>query len=247
MIHQGAGIGVLYTEWPARLAMITNGQTAVLDYLITQSALMLRSLMLVDALSDHMQSRRKIEQKIHTADTEIAMRRGMEERLKHLLHTDVLTDLPNRRFFFEQLKQYWYDLSGGRLGRFSLIMIDIDHFKRINDMHGHGTGDEVLRHIARVFRENLRSNEIPARLGGEEFALLMKEVPAEHAGRLAERLCEQLRNNPFRHHGMELRCTISVGVAQTRPSDTSFEDVLQRGDKALYQAKANGRNRVATS
>lgn len=237
--------GVLYLERTPEKNL--PDQRPVLAFLAQQTGLACRTLQLRQELGWSTRNRQSIEQKIQNADTEIAMRRGLEERLKTLLNTDPLTELPNRRAFFEHLAARSADLSVTQNIPYSVLMIDIDHFKQINDIHGHAMGDLVLRHLAGIFRQILRKDELPARLGGEEFALILPDTPAPAAGQIASRLCDAVRSSPIRHDGHILHFTISVGLAQHQPHECTLESTLKRADQALYSAKANGRDQLCWS
>jgi diguanylate cyclase (GGDEF)-like protein len=165
------------------------------------------------------------------------------ERARELARTDELTGLANRRAFLEQgaaaLDQ------AHRYGRpLSIVMFDIDHFKRINDTHGHQAGDAVLRAVAERVRRAARAADIPGRLGGEEFALLLPETGAQAAVNLAERLRRDVSSLSVFHDGIVMRFTCSFGIAEHSAAMEQLGLLLAAGDKALYQAKANGRDRV---
>jgi len=165
------------------------------------------------------------------------------ERARELARTDELTGLANRRAFLEQgtaaLDQAL------RYGRpLSLVMCDIDHFKPINDTHGHAAGDAVLRAVAERLRRAARAADIPGRIGGEEFALLLPETGANAAVTLAERLRRDVGALAVFHDGVVLRFTCSFGVAQHSATMERLGALLGAADKALYRAKALGRDRV---
>jgi diguanylate cyclase (GGDEF)-like protein len=124
-------------------------------------------------------------------------------------------------------------------------MIDADNFKLINDRHGHSAGDEVLRAIAERCRGIVRQGDILGRLGGEEFAAALTETDMPGALRTAERLCQEMAAEPFEVGDEKLKVTVSVGLAVRRAQDTDPGDLLRLADRALYAAKAQGRNRVA--
>lgn len=172
---------------------------------------------------------------------DITKRVEKEAELKRLATTDMLTGLMNRSRFDHLLK---HEL--GRLNRyvrpFSLIMLDIDYFKTINDSQGHDVGDQVLRALATLLEDNLRTADYCARWGGEEFMILAPETSLEQAAQLAEKVRQRIRTAEF--PGAE-RVTISLGVAEATPSDTA-KSVMKRVDNALYQAKEHGRDRVAS-
>ena len=162
--------------------------------------------------------------------------------IERMAITDGLTGLFNHRNFQEKLTAEFR-----RLERFSaplsLLLIDIDFFKKINDTYGHPAGDEVLREVARIIRETIRNVDIPARYGGEEFAALLPGTNHEGALKMAERLRETIAGKRFCIEGKELRMSVSIGAA-TSPHDAGTkEELVEKADKALYCAKRDGRNR----
>lgn len=163
------------------------------------------------------------------------------QQVEHLAVTDLLTQTFNRRKFDEIVDTVEQTEEGGRQG-FSLIMLDIDHFKRVNDRFGHSCGDEVLKHLCRLIRALIRQGDLLIRWGGEEFLVLLPETSVTEAGLLAERIRAEVEVESFAQAGC---ITISLGVAQLRPSD-SIDELIKRVDQALYQAKQRGRNRVVT-
>lgn len=163
-----------------------------------------------------------------------------EDRLRRLSDTDDLTGLANRRKLTNRLEEE-LSLCNRHGLPLSLMMLDLDHFKSINDTWGHLQGDQVLRELAGLCREVLREEDLMARLGGEEFAVLLPLTPESHARRLAERLRRRVAEHDF---GVGRgRVTISIGIAEHRVGD-SREILLQRVDESLYAAKDGGRNRV---
>jgi diguanylate cyclase (GGDEF)-like protein len=163
--------------------------------------------------------------------------------------TDALTGLHNRRYLERRLQE-----EVARARRYqhplSCLFIDADHFKKINDQYGHGTGDEVLREISLRVRECLRASDMATRFGGEEFTLLLPQTDAEEAINLAERIRLRITGDPIvPRSGKGLKVTVSVGVSQLRLTgeedcDSAGEQLLKEADTALYQAKEEGRNRV---
>jgi diguanylate cyclase (GGDEF)-like protein len=125
-------------------------------------------------------------------------------------------------------------------------MIDVDHFKAVNDEHGHPAGDAVLRELSRLLKEQVRTVDSIGRYGGEEFVVLLPHTPTDEAHQTADRLRRSVDTHAFRHGEKALHVTVSVGVA-TYPGDgiASAEDLIREADKALYRAKQSGRNQVA--
>jgi diguanylate cyclase (GGDEF)-like protein len=175
----------------------------------------------------------------HKAEEEIRI----EEEMFREATTDSLTGLPNRRWFFEQ--------AGTALAHakrhgppLSLLVLDLDHFKRVNDTYGHAAGDAVLVETAALVREVKRQDDLLCRYGGEEFLLILQGTSRPNAVTFAERLRERLAAHAVRTGRGTLRVTASIGVAELRKDDT-LESLFKRADKALYRAKEGGRNRVA--
>jgi two-component system cell cycle response regulator len=161
--------------------------------------------------------------------------------------TDTLTGLHNRRFMTSQAGALVQRASEGG-EPVSALLVDIDHFKRINDTFGHDVGDEVLKEFALRLATNVRGVDLACRYGGEEFVVIMPDTALSDALRIAERLRLHVAGTPFRAPGLEspLSVTISVGVACTEGAYDSPEALLKRADEAVYEAKAHGRNQVVT-
>jgi diguanylate cyclase (GGDEF)-like protein len=123
-------------------------------------------------------------------------------------------------------------------------MIDIDHFKKINDTHGHAAGDEVIKRVAGLIGECIRSTDKVARLGGEEFVVLLREADLDASNFLAERIREAVENGAATYRDTAIAATVSVGVTMVAASDRDVQDLIERADQALYLAKNNGRNCV---
>jgi diguanylate cyclase (GGDEF)-like protein len=163
--------------------------------------------------------------------------------LQDIATTDFLTGLPNRRHFFERLTQAM--AAAKRSGRpVAVLLVDIDRFKRINDEHGHDRGDEVLRAVAEVLRNQLRAADSVARIGGEEFAVLSPETDEGEAVMLGERLRMALSTVPIAPGPGAGRITASIGVAVRNSSINEVDALMKNADLALYRAKNEGRNRV---
>lgn len=164
------------------------------------------------------------------------------EQLAELAMRDELTGLYNRRYIMDVLARHKALADRGHLA-FTLCYCDLDHFKRINDRYGHQVGDQALRDFARVAESVVRSVDFVARLGGEEFLLVLVGADEDTAVRVATRLCERTRMLAMIPDAPDYRQTVSVGVASFRPGER-VEDVIQRADRALYEAKASGRDRI---
>jgi diguanylate cyclase (GGDEF)-like protein len=157
--------------------------------------------------------------------------------------TDELTGMRNRRAFNEQ-----GELAMAQARRYgdalALISLDIDHFKGINDTWGHAAGDETLRVVAAVVEHTIRDSDVAARVGGEEFAILLPRASPEQAAAMAERLRVAMEQSKVSHDGREFRFTASFGVASRGAETDTLDRLLAQADQALYEAKAGGRNRV---
>lgn len=196
------------------------------------------------------QSLRALNERLNESETQIEQLRAQLQRVRQEAMTDPLTGLANRRAFDEALAGLVArDGERRASAALSLVMVDVDHFKRINDDMGHLFGDRVLRAIADVLRANLKGRDMPARFGGEEFAVVLPGTPASAAYRVAEQLREAvaaLRIRRSRSDEVVAQITISCGVATLAPGEdaTSF---IGRADAALYKAKKRGRNHVAVA
>lgn len=180
--------------------------------------------------------------------TDITELYRLREELRVLADTDVLTGLPNRRRFLEQAEQAFARAQSGERPRFSLMLVDVDHFKSINDGHGHQMGDHVLRAIAGNLKSTLRERDLLGRLGGDEFAVLMHDCGVDDALRMAGRLCAGVRRLPDDPHWPAgLAPTLSIGVAAFGAGDENLQALLVRADRALYRVKAHGRDGAAAS
>ncbi|MEZ5938105.1 MAG: PleD family two-component system response regulator [Hyphomonadaceae bacterium] len=172
-----------------------------------------------------------------------ALRNRLDQSLE-LVVTDQLTGLHNRRYMRAQLEQFVKRANMGGQG-VSVLMVDIDHFKRINDVYGHGAGDDVLREFGRRMREHVRPTDLACRYGGEEFVIIMPDTAPGFASSAAERLRQTVAETPFLiGDGDSLAVTMSGGVATIVPPDETVDALLKRADEALYAAKSAGRNRV---
>ncbi|MBI3532307.1 MAG: diguanylate cyclase [Burkholderiales bacterium] len=175
---------------------------------------------------------------------DITERKRLEAELKALANIDTLTRLPNRRQFMARLAEELQRVQRQMTQSACVLMLDIDHFKQINDTYGHAGGDLALQHFAHLMRAELRSIDSCGRLGGEEFAILLPGASLEAAQRIAERLREKLAESTLDIDGKSVALTASIGIAALHSADVNPDAVLKRADGALYEAKATGRNRV---
>ena len=169
-----------------------------------------------------------------------ASREQAETQLSTLALTDSLTGLANR----SQLEQSFDRAVLQRQLPLSVVMVDLDFFKRVNDEYGHATGDAVLRTVAQAMREHVRRSDMASRLGGEEFCLLLPNTDLARAEELTERLRTAIENLDFCHDHVVLSLTASFGIATTREPDEKLDSMLHLADQNLYKAKLSGRNQV---
>jgi diguanylate cyclase len=167
--------------------------------------------------------------------------RAMHSKLRFLADIDVLTRVPNRRHFHELAAQA---LASRAPGSSTVMMFDIDHFKRINDLLGHANGDEALRQVAHCVRDALREQDVAGRLGGDEFAVLLPETTVNDAMAAAARIVSRLADRQIAPHSAPL--SLSFGVVQMK-SDETITEALNRADQALYEAKRQGRSRAVVA
>lgn len=175
---------------------------------------------------------------------DISERQQQKLQLEQLASTDTLTGLATRRHLLEQAG---HELARAhRSGRpLALILFDVDHFKSVNDRFGHDTGDQVLRRIGELLRSELREIDIAARWGGEEFCVLLPDTNSQAAVEIAERLCAAVENTSMTSpDGAPLPVTASFGVVLSKLEDDDFSRLVNAADKAMYQAKHEGRNCV---
>ncbi len=231
-------------DWLARLA--ENDDYAAHPLMTEFRALadehlkLIRQLTKIAKISDRMQTdTRQMAQALHAAS-----------------QTDPLTELPNRRHMVDRLEAELCRVgrngggsgsdAGSGCGGFALIMLDIDHFKEVNDAFGHAAGDHVLVEAAGLLRRNLRGHDLCARWGGEEFLILLPDTDQIQAEAVAEKLRGLIAHQPIIHQGHSIAVTLSLGVAAYRPGRNA-DDCIQAADDALYIAKRAGRNRWATA
>ena len=164
-------------------------------------------------------------------------------QLRQLVERDALTGLYNRRALRDRLDEQWSRWQREQLP-FAVVALDLDHFKRVNDTHGHAVGDQVLEQVAAVLRDQVRLHDVVARMGGEEFVVLLPQASLDHARGLGLRLCERLRQQALPAGPAGVLVTASIGLAVVGPADADVDGVLRRADDALYRAKSAGRDQV---
>ncbi|MGC8925759.1 MAG: diguanylate cyclase [Calditerrivibrio sp.] len=244
---------------------IANELTGVNHLIINESSIeALKSMVLskVDELSKEIS--KKIDNK-HTAlkhleqekkhvnkelseykvkEQELAKIKKELEKYKMESVTDPLTGLFNRKFMIKKIEEEIE--RGKRYGsKFSIIFLDIDNFKRINDVYGHIVGDFVLKYLANIIKSELRKVDYAFRYGGEEMVILLSETNLENALKFSERLLEVVRNTIFKYKTEDLKITVSIGVAEFKPGET-IEQLIERADMAMLKAKQAGKDRVVS-
>ena len=265
---RGHKIARSYTLAWTMLTVLTT--TSVLRYMgwipsdpalnwMVRAGYILEGLLLAMALADRISllktqketaeqaERRSREQGLEQLEREVEIRTAALVEARRIAdeqaRTDALSGLPNRRAFFEQAGQELKRAK--RYGKpLCVIMLDIDRFKHINDTYGHAAGDRVIRNIAEMAGAVLRDSDLPARIGGEEFALLLPESTLEGAMTVAERLRKRIAEAPMQVDDALLHVTASFGVAAYGPDNETVDDLLAAADQVLYVAKRTGRNRV---
>ena len=172
--------------------------------------------------------------------------RRLTDDLRNLAARDPLTGLLNRRGLTETLQLHF---NARKAVPAHLLMLDVDHFKRINDTYGHQTGDAVLCEVSNVLRTTVRSGDLAGRIGGEEFVAICLDSDAQGALHLAERLRAAIENQALWVNGIDhpLRCTVTIGVSQPFMGTQALEEAMRQADHALYRGKAAGRNRIASA
>jgi two-component system cell cycle response regulator len=177
---------------------------------------------------------------------DVTERKRVEDELRRLATTDPLTGAANRRHFLERAQ-----LELARVKRYgdsvSILMMDIDHFKRVNDSRGHAAGDLALQMLVGACHEMLRETDLLGRLGGEEFAVLLPETTDDDAFDVAERLRRGLEALAIPHDPEPFHFTVSIGLTRCEAADAGIEQPIARADKGLYEAKKEGRNRTVVS
>ncbi|KEA53294.1 hypothetical protein DT73_08005 [Mangrovibacter sp. MFB070] len=227
-LHNFLGIPIVFNQKPVGMIALANRPQGMDDELIAQLEPIVTTLgTLIRA--------RSLEDK----------RSEMEARLRFNATHDGLTRLPNRNAFFESLHALPdLNLPSQGMSRHCLALVDVDFFKRINDKYGHLAGDALLQELARLLETHTRGTDLVARLGGEEFIVLLRDVTTRDACLAMERLRAAIADYTFNWEAVSLSFTVSIGVAPWRPEYASMDDWVQQADTNLYQAKSAGRNQV---
>ena len=181
-----------------------------------------------------------LEERVQERTQELSL---LHKQAVEMARIDVLTGLPNRRAFFEQAEIVHYQTERYH-NPYVVLMLDIDLFKKTNDTYGHPAGDKVIQSVAKTIRSLIRKSDVAARIGGEEFAVILREAEHDHFYSLAERVRHEISEIPVCFEDDQIRTSVSIGIAEYQAGDKSIDDILCRADKALYQAKQTGRNKV---
>lgn len=254
-----AGIG-LYSAWllwraprsemsPAYWPMMVLNSLFVLQ-LLARGCLLLRQddMQLTLAGSQFLQTSGSLAALLYisvvTMCCALIVLRQQELALRRAAQTDSLSGCFNRHALLEMAKREFQRCRRTR-SDFAFILLDIDHFKGINDGHGHAVGDAGIRHVARFTQASLRDYDSLFRIGGEEFLVLLTGSAVGEARQIAERIRASVEANLLQAHNASIRLTVSIGLAMQRTADMDWESVLRRADEAMYQSKEAGRNRVS--
>lgn len=165
-----------------------------------------------------------------------------QKHLRQLADTDPLTGLSNRRFFFNKAGPL-LDIPRASNKACTLLIIDADHFKDLNDHYGHAAGDKALVYIAEVLLASFRESDLTCRVGGEEFAVLLPGIATDQATKMAQRVLDKIADSPIVSDNAIITFSVSCGIASVRSGDT-LNEVFRRADEAMYRAKERGRNRI---
>jgi diguanylate cyclase (GGDEF)-like protein len=217
-----------------------------LEQMATVEDLRELELRLLDQVKEVQGANELYRRELDAANRKVAEQQQELVKLQRAAGVDFLTELPNRRQLDERMREEF-----GRAKRyghlFSIVVFDLDHFKRINDEFGHAAGDRVLRSLAQLLYDQKRSSDFLARYGGEEFVMLLPETPLENAIRLAGKICDRIRATEFQFQKQIVRITLSAGVGEVVPAIDTAESLFDRVDSALYEAKRLGRDRVCAA
>lgn len=216
----------------------------VLESMPVDSDIGLREVksMLLSEIDRMAQTNITLKQQLVKAETGMSKQKKEIDTLKTKAHIDQLTQLLNRAAFDDHLQRAFTNWKRSK-EVFSLLMLDVDHFKDINDTHGHVHGDRLLKEIAAKIKEGTRTQDHAARYGGEEFAVILPDTHAEEALMVGTRIRESVERGHFQVDTRPLRITISGGISQAGMSWSTI-DIIETADKALYQSKKRGRNRI---
>ncbi len=246
LVIQDEVLGAIYLENRSDVDVFDHNDIEPLELFASHAAITIKNAILNDELEARVEARTLELQSLNEKLLkEIHEREVVEEKLKTLSITDSLTGLYNRRHFYDlaekeisRCKRYHHNLT--------ILMLDIDYFKQVNDFHGHLVGDQALKAIANLLVSLVRENDVVARYGGEEFVVLMPETYLEQANIAAERIRSVIEKTSIVTNAGDISVTISMGVAEWAPQgDITVDRLVDLADQALYRAKQAGRNRIS--
>ena len=195
-----------------------------------------------DCIRDLEDHNKRLQSELEKTRQAVAQQSQKLEQAKEEARVDALTGLPNRRAFDERIEQAHAAFTADGTS-FAVALLDVDHFKKFNDVHGHAVGDKVLEVVGEVLRQTQRGTDHVARYGGEEFVVLLERIPGHQAKSVVDRQRGRIGKSTLRVDGKDLSITVSAGVAEIQPGE-SIKSVLQRADQALYAAKEAGRDQT---
>jgi diguanylate cyclase len=185
-----------------------------------------------------------VEKKLRETSAQLAVSKRSESKLRRMARHDALTGLLNRRGLEHELRRAWA-LAGRQRSPVGLLVLDLDYFKKINDVHGHAAGDQVLQACAHLLKSDLRVSDAIGRYGGDEMVVVLPFASKKETRAVAGRILQRIRHHVFCRGRQNLRVTLSIGLACGRPAPRSSpEALLARADRALYRAKRDGRDRT---
>lgn len=223
-----------------------TGHKAAIKKAMTVAALQEVERLMLSEVEVMQRATVKYRARLEEAEATIRRQQSEMQKLNADATVDFLTKVPNRRALDARLTEEMARFK--RYGTpFSIVMLDVDFFKRINDKMGHIAGDRILRAVAGIALEQKRETDFLGRYGGEEFALLLPETPLKQAVPAAEKIRKKIEGARFNYEGASVKVTLSAGVAQAVSGDKEAAAILARADASLYRAKENGRNRVEAS
>jgi diguanylate cyclase len=214
-----------------------------IDQAMTMAGLEEIKRLLTREIEDMESTSENYRRQLEHANATIRDQQEIMERFRIDAKMDFLTKIANRRAFEARLKEE-FERAKRYKSVFALIMIDIDHFKKVNDVYGHMAGDQILRLIAQVLEDQTRFNDFVCRYGGEEFAVLLPESTVDQGRYVADKIRQAVENTSLLHADTKIKVTVSAGVGQVNSERDTPETFIARVDTALYQAKENGRNRI---
>jgi diguanylate cyclase (GGDEF)-like protein len=239
------------SPWVVRVFLpmkpVDRSATRVAALSVVMALLLLLALMYLMEVRTRVRERERSRLALQQAHQALEQKHAELEKLSEDLRvvsiTDALTGAYNRRYFIDTMVKA-IAAANRADDALSIMMIDVDYFKRINDVFGHPVGDKVLQWLTALCKKMLRAEDVFARFGGEEFIIALPGTDERVASQVAERLRACVMTHPFEADGQEIKLTISCGVARYRAGESGIDEVIKRADDALYEAKSNGRNRV---